>query len=279
MLDFEAIAGVVTPEDPSGPDLDSDGDAQYLNFFAGTEPLLPMSYFEVVGVSGERGRFDPKSVDFEAQFSAATPLLARTRDLRLIVLLAKLSILNRDLNGFAGYLTAICSLLETQWSTVHPRDDDGDFTYRAVTIESLDVLPTVVNPIQFQPLIESRRFGTVTYRAYQTATGEIAATENTDLDLATIQRIVAETDLDALKAISAKFTQLSGVIARTKAIWLDKAGKPLSLGRFAGVVDSIAGWLHRLQRDRRHGDQRKHSQQHERARVQDGFPPGHCLIA
>ena len=60
---------------------------------------------------------------------------------------------------------------------MHPRDDDGDFTYRAVTIESLDVLPTVVNPIQFQPLIESRRFGTVTYRAYQTATGEIAATE------------------------------------------------------------------------------------------------------
>ena len=98
-------------------------------------------------------------------------LLARTRDLRLIVLLAKLSILNRDLNGFAGYLTAICTLLETQWSTVHPRDEDGDFTYRAVTIESLDVLPTVVNPLQFQPLIESRRFGTVTYRAYQTATG------------------------------------------------------------------------------------------------------------
>ena len=250
MLDFEAIAGVVTPEDPSGPDLDSDGDAQYLNFFAGTEPLLPMSYFEVVGVSGERGRFDPKSVDFEAQFSAATPLLARTRDLRLIVLLAKLSILNRDLNGFAGYLTAICSLLETQWSTVHPRDDDGDFTYRAVTIESLDVLPTVVNPIQFQPLIESRRFGTVTYRAYQTATGEIAATENTDLDLATIQRIVAETDLDALKAISAKFTQLSGVIARTKAIWLDKAGKPLSLERFASVVDSISGWLLQFVRER-----------------------------
>ena len=54
MLDFEAIAGVVTPEDPSGPDLDSDGDAQYLNFFAGTEPLLPMSYFEVVGSSGQR---------------------------------------------------------------------------------------------------------------------------------------------------------------------------------------------------------------------------------
>jgi type VI secretion system protein ImpA len=250
MLDFEAIAGAVTPEDPSGPDLDSDGDAQYLNFFAGTEPLLPMSYFEVVGSSGQRGRFDPKSVDFEAPFFAAKPLLARTRDLRLIVLLAKLSILNRDLSGFAGCLAAIPSLLETQWSTVHPRDDDGDFTYRAVTIESLDVLPTVVNPIQFQPLIENRRFGTVTYRAYQTATGEIASSEDTDLDLATIQRIVAETDLDALKTISARFAELSGIIARTRAIWLDKAGKPLSLGQFASVVDNISGWLQTFVRER-----------------------------
>ena len=250
MLDFEAITGAVTSEDPSGPDLDSDGDAQYLNFFAGTEPLLPMSYFEVVGSSGQRGRFDPKSVDFEAQFSAAKPLLARTRDLRLIVLLAKLSILNRDLSGFAGCLAAIPSLLETQWNTVHPRDDDGDFTYRAVTIESLDALPTVVNPIQFQPLIENRRFGTVTYRAYQTATGEIASNGDTDLDLATIERIVAETDLDALKAISARFAELSGIIARTKAIWLDKAGKPLSLGQFASVVDNISGWLQKFVRER-----------------------------
>src|SRR6478735_6484446 len=236
MPDFEAITGAVTPEDPSGPDLDSDGDAQYLNFFAGTEPLLPMSYFEVVGSSGQRGRFDPKSVDFEAQFSAAKPLLARTRDLRLIVLLAKLSILNRDLSGFAGCLAAIPSLLETQWNTVHPRDDDGDFTYRAVTIESLDALPTVVNPIQFQPLIENRRFGTVTYRAYQTATGEIASN--------------GETDLDALKAISVRFAELSGTIARTKAIWLDKAGKPLSLGQFASVVDNISGWLQKFVRER-----------------------------
>jgi type VI secretion system protein ImpA len=209
-----------------------------------------MSYFEVVGSSGQRGRFDPKSVDFEAPFFAAKPLLARTRDLRLIVLLAKLSILNRDLSGFAGCLAAIPSLLETQWSTVHPRDDDGDFTYRAVTIESLDVLPTVVNPIQFQPLIENRRFGTVTYRAYQTATGEIASSEDTDLDLATIQRIVAETDLDALKTISARFAKLSGIIARTRAIWLDKAGKPLSLGQFVSVVDNISGWLQTFVRER-----------------------------
>lgn len=252
MLDFEALTIPVSTEDPSGPDLDSEGNAEYLNFFAGTEPLLPMSYFEVAKPSGERGRFDPKAVDFEAQFSVAKALLTRTRDLRLIVLLAKLSILNRDLAGFTKCLIVIASLLETQWTTVHPRDDNGDFTYRAVTIESLDVLPTVVNPIQFQPLIDNRRYGIISYRAYQVANGEIASTGETDLDLATIERIVGETEVDVLKAISANFAELAGAIGRIKTIWLDKAGpgRPLSLERVASVVDGIAGWLQRLVSDR-----------------------------
>ncbi|HEX2631743.1 MAG TPA: type VI secretion system ImpA family N-terminal domain-containing protein, partial [Bradyrhizobium sp.] len=252
MLDFEPLTIPVSAEDPSGPDLDSEGNAEYLNFFAGTEPLLPMSYFEVVKPSGERGRFDPKAVDFETPLAAAKPLLTRTRDLRVLVLLAKLSILNRDLTGFTRCLVAIASLLETQWATVHPRDDNGDFTYRAVTIESLDVLPTVVNPLQFQPLIDNRRYGVISYRSYQVAKGEIASTEEADLDLATIERIVAETDLDILKTISTKFNELAAVIARIKTIWLDKAGpsRPLGLERVAGTVDGIASWLQQLVRQR-----------------------------
>ena len=252
MLDFEPLTIPVSAEDPSGPDLDSEGNAEYLNFFAGTEPLLPMSYFEVVKPSGERGRFDPKAVDFETPLAAAKPLLTRTRDLRVLVLLAKLSILNRDLTGFTRCLVAIASLLETQWATVHPRDDNGDFTYRAVTIESLDVLPTVVNPLQFQPLIDNRRYGVISYRSYQVAKGEIASTEEADLDLATIERIVAETDLDILKTISTKLNELAAVIARIKTIWLDKAGpsRPLGLERVAGTVDGIASWLQQLVRQR-----------------------------
>jgi type VI secretion system protein ImpA len=114
------------------------------------------------------------------------------------------------------------------------------------------VLPTVVNPLQFQPLIDNRRYGVISYRSYQVAKGEIASTEETDLDLATIERIVAETDLDILKTICAKFNELAAAIARIKSIWLDKAGssRPLSLERFASTVDGIAGWLQQLVRQR-----------------------------
>jgi type VI secretion system protein ImpA len=252
MLDFETLTKPVSTDDPCGPDLDSEGNVQYLNFFAGAETMLPVSYFDVVKPTGERGRFDPKAFDFETQFAAAAPLLARTGDLRLTVLLAKLSILNRDLPGFSACLRAIAFLLEERWETVHPRGEEGDFSYRAVTIESIDVLPTVVNPLQFLPLIENRRYGVVTFRAYQIAKGQLSSSGEAELDLATIERIVSETDLDALKAVNASFLELAAVIALIKNAWREKtdSASSLTFEKLSGVVDEIATWLREIVKDR-----------------------------
>jgi len=245
MLDVAALTQPVTADDPCGPDLDATGDVQYLNFFAAAEPLLPISYFEVVNANGERARFDPKAVDFTSQFAAAQPLLARTRDLRLTVLLAKFSILNRDLDGFLNCLKATAVLLREQWEAVHPRGEHDDYALRAVTIEAIDVFPTVINPLQFHPLIENRRHGTLNYRAYQVAKGEIPAADADMPDLATIERIVSETDLDTLRAASTRCSAVAAEIAGIKAIWHEKlnSGQPLSLDRLSGVVNGMAAWL------------------------------------
>ena len=247
MLDVASLTQPIDPEDPCGPDLDAAGDTQYLNFFAAAESLLPMSYFEVVNANGERGRFDPKAIDIAGQFAAAQPLLARTRDLRLTMLLAKFSILNRDLDGFLSCLKATTLLLREQWETVHPRGEDGDYAFRAVTVEAIDVFPTVINPLQFLPLIENRRHGNLNYRAYQIAKGEIpAADADVDLpDLGTIERIIGETDIDTLKAISARCSAVAAEIAGIKSIWHEKlnSGQPVSLDRLAGVANGLAAWL------------------------------------
>jgi type VI secretion system protein ImpA len=251
MLDFETLTKPVSADDPCGPDLDSEGDAQYLNFFAGAETMLPVSYFDVVKPTGERGRFDPQAFDFEAQFAAAAPVLARTRDLRLTVLLAKLSILNRDLQSFTACLRAIAFLLTEQWDNVHPRGENGDFSYRSVTLESIDVLPTVVNPLQFLPLVENRRHGVVTFRAYQIANKELASGGgDADLDLATIERILSETDLDTLKAISGNFSELVAAIAAIKTAWHDKSASLLTFEKLSGVARAIATWLREVVRSR-----------------------------
>jgi type VI secretion system protein ImpA len=247
MLDVTSLTQPIAPDDPCGPDLDAAGDVQYMNFFAGAESLLPMSYFEVVNANGERGRFDPKAIDIAGQFAAAQPLLARTRDLRLTMLLAKFSILNRDLDGFLSCLKATTVLLREQWDAVHPRGEDGDYAFRAVTVEAIDVFPTVINPLQFLPLIENRRHGSLNYRAYQIAKGEIpAADADVDApDLGTIERIIGETDLDTLKSLSARCSAVAAEIAGIKSAWHEKlnSGQPVSLDRLAGVANGMANWL------------------------------------
>ncbi|WGR92612.1 hypothetical protein MTX20_32380 [Bradyrhizobium sp. ISRA435] len=163
------------------------------------------------------------------------------------MLLAKFSILNRDLDGFLSCLKATNLLLREQWEAVHPRGEDGDYALRAVTVEAIDVFPTVINPLQFLPLIENRRHGSLNYRAYQVAKGEIPAGD-ADVDgpdLATIERIVSETDLDTLKAASVRCAAVAAEIADIKAIWHEKLNsrQPISLDRLSGLVNGMAAWL------------------------------------
>src|SRR5258708_20637273 len=94
------VAALCTPfstTDSCGPDLDMEGDADYLNFFAGVEGVLPTTFFSIEDGSP----FDRSMVDIKGQLDAIKPLLARTRDIRLLVLQARLLILNKDLGGFA----------------------------------------------------------------------------------------------------------------------------------------------------------------------------------
>jgi type VI secretion system protein ImpA len=246
MFDFSIFTQPVSAGLPCGSDLDREGDVQYLNFFAAAEPKLPRSYFEVKDSNGELKRFDPKSFDSESLFEAAQPLVSRTRDLRLLVLLAKVSILARDLDSFINFLDAIAGLLDGQWESVHPQGEDGDFAYRGVTVESIDVVPTVIIPLQFLPLFEHRRHGTVTYRTVQIATGEITASEDEpSLDQATIERILNETDLAQLRATCTNFERLAAVIDRINAIWSEKSGSGQALGldALAKAVRAIVSWL------------------------------------
>jgi type VI secretion system protein ImpA len=155
-------------EDAGGPDLDLDGDSDYLNFFAAAEGVLPPSFF-----SAEDGSpFDRTTVDIAGQLELLKPLLGRTRDLRLLTMRARLQILNRDLAGFAASVAAVAQLLEGSWDQIHPRCPNGDLSARSIVIAGLDI-PTVIFPLQYTPLFESRRIGTVTYRGLMIAADEV----------------------------------------------------------------------------------------------------------
>ena len=102
---------LVSEDDPCGPDLDLEGDTEFMNFIAATEGLLPASYYA----------FNRATIDFPAALQAAEKLLKRTLDLRLIVLMAKLSILNRDVVGFAQRIGNVAWLVKEHWEGANPR--------------------------------------------------------------------------------------------------------------------------------------------------------------
>jgi type VI secretion system protein ImpA len=188
-----AVAALCQPvpgPDPCGPDLDFEGDAAYLNYFAQVEMVLPTSFF-----SQEDGKpFDRATVDLSGQIEAIKPLLARTGDLRLLVMLVRLNALNRDFGGFAAGLAAIAEWLEKHWEGVHPRPQNGKLAARQGVLSALD-LPTVVFPVQYMPLIEAGRTGVITYRAWMIANGEVKERAG-EIKLSAAAIVTARSDAD-----------------------------------------------------------------------------------
>jgi type VI secretion system protein ImpA len=177
----------IDDEAPCGPDLDLAYDPDYSLFVARAEGILPQkSFFD----------FERAEHDLPKECRAVETLLERSRDLRLLVLLAKFRILNRELGGFAEALVAMSALMRERWEQVHPAADDGDFGLRSVVVESLDDITSVVMPLQHAPLAASRRAGSVNYRLHQIAQGKATAREGEAvLDSATIEAAFSDGEL------------------------------------------------------------------------------------
>jgi type VI secretion system protein ImpA len=210
----------IAADAPCGPDLDLEGDSEFLNFMAAYEGQLPSSYFA----------FDRKSIDFAAAFAAAEPLLKRTHDIRLYVLLAKLAILNRDLDGFVHWIMTTDALLTTFWNDVHPRAEEGDFGARLAQLSTLNDNPLTVLPLQYAPLVDTQREGQLVFRSQLIELGEVKPREGENLPgAATIGRILEGCDLAALDKRTGELRGLCDALASIEKATIEGAGYELGV--------------------------------------------------
>jgi type VI secretion system protein ImpA len=224
--------------DPCGPDLDLAGDADYLNFFAQTEGVLPTSFF-----SSDDGKpFDRASVDLRGSVDAIGPLWERSRDLRLLVMRARLLILDRDLGGFAVSISAIAQWLDQFWNDINPRADGEDFGARVAALGALD-LPTVVFPLQYAPLCEGRRIEAVTYRAWMIAVGEVKPRPGEQKhSSAALTEAVADAPTGTLAATRAHVAMIKASLGRIREIFMTKGCSP-GLETLAAQVDKLQAFI------------------------------------
>ena len=182
---------LISADDPCGPDLDLEGDADYLNFFAAIEGLLPANYYG----------FNRETIGFPAAFKTLDSLLERTLDIRLLILGAKLAILNRNFESFAARIGSVAWLLGAHWDEVHPRAEGGDFALRAGQLETLDDNAVSLLPLQYAPLIDAGRLGVLSYRDHLVATGAAQPRVVTRLNLRGEEETTADEKFMAPSAV------------------------------------------------------------------------------
>jgi type VI secretion system protein ImpA len=232
------LCAPLSEADPCGPDLDLAGDASYLNFFAQTEGLLPSSFF-----SNDDGKpFDRSSIDLRGSVNAIGPLWERSRDLRLLVMRARLLILDRDLGGFAVTIAAIAQWLDKFWDDVHPRPDGADFSARAAALSTLD-FPTVVFPLQYAPLCDGHRIGAVSYRVWMVAVGEVNPRSGEQKHpSAALTEAIAAAPADILLATRGHVALLKTSLGRIREMFLTRGSSP-SLDNLTALVDKLQAFI------------------------------------
>lgn len=167
----------VSEQNPCGPDLEREDDAGFIDYYYEAESRLPERYFTPgLAADGHEDRlFDPRSVDLDSESRTIRGLLERSRDLRLISLLARFQILAGRLEDFTVSLENMAAMMEQWPRELHPGGGD-----RRAAIDSLNSQPAVVMPLLHLQIIPGSE---VTLRRFMVAMGkaEPRASEH-DLD-------------------------------------------------------------------------------------------------
>jgi type VI secretion system protein ImpA len=233
----------VSPEDPCGPDLDLEGDGDFLNFIAATEGQFPANFYA----------FQRESIDFPAAFQTVDKLMKRTLDVRLMTLATKLSILNRDVMGFARFIGNIAWLLGDHWDGAHPRAEGGDYSLRLGQLMALEDNGLVLLPLQYAGLLELPREGAFSYRDLLAATGAVQprtvtrynakGEKETSADekfvaQKTIDKILRDIEIDKLAALVETLRGLSASLDAIKATTIEHVGyeKAVELPKLAKLA-------------------------------------------
>jgi type VI secretion system protein ImpA len=123
------------------------------------------------------------------------------------------------------FTSAIATLLERHWDEVHPRATNGDFGVRIATLETLDDSAPVIFPLQYAPLIATRRLGPIAYRQFMYAGGEAEPREGEEShDFATLEKAALETDLPNLLEARQQFENVQTAIAAIRKTCADRLG-------------------------------------------------------
>jgi type VI secretion system protein ImpA len=222
----EELSQPLSDEAPSGEDL------EYDPAFVQMETLMQSSGEQEMGDSVIEG----SGPDWKGVEEQVKDLLGRTRDLRVFVNAAKVSLHTGGLDGFHNSLAAMNNCMDTLWDSIHPQldpEDNNDPMMRMNVLQNLTDYQTVRQGLETCELAEKKGIGKVTYRDIELSLRLDSLDEEERkkaLTAAQIEGIFSEADPEDLLTLGASVTGSMDELERTQAIWTAKTGDPESLG-------------------------------------------------
>jgi type VI secretion system protein ImpA len=200
LIDLTTLLQPVTEGEPAGPDLEYD--PAYLAAFRAAEGAPARQMGDVMVAAEE--------ADWRQVGKLAAGLLARSKDLRVAVLLARALVQTHGLTGLDEGLALIHGLVERHWDTMYPQldpEDDNDPTARVNCLLDLCDREQFLDVLRNAPLVRSRVFGPLSYRDIEVAEGRASAPPDVKpMDAAAIHGGFMECDIEELKESAAAAT-------------------------------------------------------------------------
>lgn len=230
-MTLDELLSPVSEDAPCGPDLNEMMDPEYDDYYFGALGRLP-SFFFRPGVERPDGSFSPDQifdagdVDIKAERTRINALLARSRDIRLLVLRAQWEILAGQLTGCAEALEAIAGVLETFGAEAHPTFANG-IADRRDALADLDSQVTMIQPLQFMGLTGTDE---VSLRKIKAAAGDVTPLQaEADLTPGMLSDALADPgNRKRIEATHAGLLALASAVARIDAACQSNADAPYS---------------------------------------------------
>jgi type VI secretion system protein ImpA len=166
--DLEPLMVAVSPDAPSGTDLEYDPDFSRMEKAAQGTPDQEYGSTKIEGVPA----------DWDEVLDAAMSILRRSRDLRAATYLAEAELTRAGIIGFRNALELIHVYIDKFWESVYPpldADDDNDPTIRINSLAGLSKVGGVIRQLRVSPILISRSIGRFSWTDCAIAKGEIPA--------------------------------------------------------------------------------------------------------
>jgi type VI secretion system protein ImpA len=163
---IESLLQPVSADAPCGPDMEYDPAFLELDRLSQGKPEQQMGDTIVPA----------QEPDWKEVGNRALALLAKTKDLRIAIRLARALLNTEGLTGLADGLAVLRGIVETFWDGFYPKldpEDDNDPTFRVNILMGLCDSAAFIDRIRLIPLVSAKSFGRFSLRDFAIASGEI----------------------------------------------------------------------------------------------------------